>query len=250
MRDEANDQLLGMYSQDGDDWVEFVEATPAQPPAAPREFGLVKGNARKLLAMVEEHLRRGDDYRKICKHPQEVEEILQYEAVRYDKLATELDRLIQAQAESARTVADQTLVADLREAGRRLSARGKALRIQLSLELPPTHGNLEYLIGEKQVSVSRWNVRFQLKGERRDFIQEYAVNDQQGKPLWFAHFHYPAANTPKAGYTAAHLKTAAQRTQSYYSLLAQAQSPQTVVDVHRGLIGKALAERWFLSLEP
>jgi hypothetical protein len=250
VRDEANDQLLGMYSQDGDDWVEFVEATPAQSPAAPREFGLVKGKARKLLAMVEEHLRRGDDYTKICKHPQEVEEILQYEAVRYDKLATELDRLIQAQAESARTAADQTLVTDLREAGRRLSARGKALRIQLSLELPPTHGNLEYLIGEKQVSVSRWNARFQLKGERRDFIQEYAVNDQQGNPLWFAHFHYPAANTPKAGYTAAHLKTRAQQTQSYYSLLAQAQSPQTVVDVHRGLIGKALAERWFLSLEP
>ena len=35
--------------------------------------------------------------------------------------------------------------------------------------------------------------RIQLAGERRDFIQEYAVNDRQGRPLWYAHFHYPEA---------------------------------------------------------
>lgn len=53
---------------------------------------------------------------------------------------------------------------------------------------------------------------------------------------------------PKLHYTAAHLKTREQRRVSYYSQLARAQSPQAVVDVHRGLIGKALAERWFLPL--
>ena len=50
--------------------------------------------------------------------------------------------------------------------------------------------------------------------------------------------------------TAAHLKTREQRKQSYYSQLARAQSPQAVVDVHRGLIGKALVQRWFLPLAP
>lgn len=76
------------------------------------------------------------------------------------------------------------------------------------------------------------------------------MNDQGGYPLWYAHLHYPAADTPKELYTAAHLKTREQRKQSYYSQLARAQSPQAVVDVHRGLIGKALVQRWFLPLAP
>ena len=130
----------------------------------------------------------------------------------------------------------------------RLSERGLALRIQLCLELPPTHGNLEFLIEQKRANMALLGERIQLIGDRRDFVQEYAINDQGGYPLWYAHFHYPAADTPKLAYTAAHLKTREQRRVSYYSQLARAQSPQAVVDVHRGLIGKALAQRWFLPL--
>lgn len=247
VRNEHNQQVLGSYSQQGDVWVEYVVQTPPQAPAAPRGLSLVKGEARKLLAMLNDHLRRGEHYKKTSRHPQEVQEVLNYEAVRYDKFATELDRAIQAQPENARVPADQTLANDMRQAGVRLTELGQTLRKQLCLELPPTHGNLEYLLDQRQANVAQLGARIQLSGERRDFIQEYAINDPKGHPLWYAHFHYPAANTPNADYTAAHLKTREQRRQSYYSLLANAQSPQSVVDVHRGLIGKALAQRWFLS---
>jgi len=248
LRSEVSQQLLGTYSQRGDEWVEFVEQRPPLTPAAPRGLGLVKGEARKLLGMLEDHVRRGDDYKKVSRHPEEVEEILHYESVRYDTLATELDRAIQALPEAARTTDDLALVDSLRQGAVRLDTRGKTLRIQLCLELPPTHGNLQYLIEQKHVNMALLGERIQLSGERRDVVQEYAVNDQKGYPLWYAHFHYPAADTPKERYTTAHLKTKAQRKQSYYSQLARAQSPQAVVDVHRGLIGKALAERWFLPL--
>ena len=77
-----------------------------------------------------------------------------------------------------------------------MSTRGQALRRQLCLELPPNHGNLEYLITQGQVSVAKLGERLQLSGERRDFIQEYAINDSAGYPVWYAHFHYPAATTP------------------------------------------------------
>lgn len=122
------------------------------------------------------------------------------------------------------------------------------MRIQLSLELPPTHGNLQYLIDQELVQMAGLGNRIQLAGERRDFIQEYAVNDRQGRPLWYAHFHYPEATTPKQDYNVAHLKTKAQRKLSYWSQLADAKSGQAVVIVHRGQIGRVLAERWFLPL--
>ncbi|WP_053133965.1 hypothetical protein [Pseudomonas sp. MIACH] len=248
LRSEVTGEVLSTYSQRGEQWIEFKDATPPLSPLTPRSLSLVKGEARKLLGMLEKHLLRGEQYKKVSRHPQEVQEVLQSESVRYDKLATELHLAIQAQPAEARTPADLALENDMRQAAVRLSERGQALRIQLSLELPPTHGNLEYLIEQKRANMALLGERIQLSGERRDFVQEYAVNDSGGYPLWYAHFHYPAADTPKENYTAAHLKTLEQRRVSYYSQLARAQSPQAVVDVHRGLLGKALAERWFLPL--
>lgn len=250
LRSQLTGEVFGTYSQRGEQWIEFKDATPPRSPGVPRSLSLVKGEARKLLGMLEEHLQRGEQYKKVSRHPQEVQEVLLHESVRYDKLATELHLAIQAQPAEARAPADLALENDMRQAAVRLNERGQALRIQLSLELPPTHGNLEYLIEQKRAHMALLGERIQLRGERRDFVQEYAVNDAGGYPLWYAHFHYPAADTPKAHYTAAHLKTREQRKVSYYSQLARAQSPQAVVDVHRGLLGKALAERWFLPLAP
>lgn len=86
------------------------------------------------------------------------------------------------------------------------------------------------------------------RGRAARLYPEYAVNDRQGRPLWYAHFHYPEATTPKQDYSVAHLKTKAQRKLSYWSQLADAKSGQAVVIVHRGQIGRVLAERWFLPL--
>ena len=170
------------------------------------------------------------------------------QATKLDKLATELHFALLAQPPAARLANDQILIDNLRSAYRRMRTEGHELRTQLSLELPPTHGNLQFLLDQRRVQIARLGPRIQLQGERRDFIQEYAVNDRQGAPLWYAHFHYPAADTPAREYVVAHLKTRAQRRLSYYSQLADAQNGQAIVNVHRGQIGKKLAQLWFLSL--
>jgi len=103
------------------------------------------------------------------------------------------------------------LVTHLLEAGARLTAKGDELRLQLCLDLPPTHANLEYLIEQKQVGVARYGERVPLSGERRDFIQEYALTDPQGKLLWYAHFHYPSPQAADEAFGAAHLKTREQQ---------------------------------------
>ena len=249
IRSDYDNQLLTTYSQRGDEWVEIQTIQPTLPTAT-RDLNVIKGQARKLYSMFEEHLRKAKQYKALSKHPEEVEELLNHEAEKFDKLATELHFALQAlPSESLRPV-DQTLVDNMRAAAQRLVSEGQALRLELSLKLPPTHGNLHYLLDHQQVQIAALDRRIQLKGERRDFIQEYAVNNREGYPLWYAHFHYAGAQDPKENYTVAHLKTGAQRTQSYFSQLADAQSGQAIVNVHRGQIGKALAERWFLPLVP
>ena len=247
VRSDYNNQLLSTYSQHGEEWV-VVQTTAPQSPIERRALNVIKGDARRLFDQVEEHLNRARQYKALCRHPEEIEEILTVQATKLDKLATELHFALLAQPPAARLANDQILIDNLRSAYRRMRTEGHELRTQLSLELPPTHGNLQFLLDQRRVQIARLGPRIQLQGERRDFIQEYAVNDRQGAPLWYAHFHYPAADTPAREYVVAHLKTRAQRRLSYYSQLADAQNGQAIVNVHRGQIGKKLAQLWFLSL--
>ena len=248
MHAEDNQQLIATYSRHGDVWGEMHVATPPQPPAPTRPLNVIKGEARKLFAQLDEYLEGAERYQKRCRYPQEIEELMNNNATRLDTTATELDRAIQAQPAESRLAADQTLVEHMRQGALRLKQKGHALRTALSLALPPTHGNLQFLFNQQLIQVARLGERIPLTGARKDFIQEYAINDRRGYPLWYAHFHYATAQTPKADYGVAHLKTVAQRKLSYYSLLDMAHSPQAVVDVHRGMLGKNLAERWFLPL--
>lgn len=248
VRSEENDQLLGTYSEHGEVWDEIKVETP-KAPSPTRPLDILKGEARKRYADLDKHLRRAEEYKKISRYPQEVEEVLQHEADRLNHLAAELSNAIDAQILDAVVQSDLVLVDNLRRGATRLTEKGKELRTQLSLELPPTHGNLEYLLNQDRVQIAGLGQRIKLAGERKDFIQEYAINDKKGSPLWYAHIHYAAEDTPKENYTVAHLKLKAQRRESYYSQLNKSNSPQATVNIYHGVIGKDLVTRWFLPLD-
>ncbi|MCP1456450.1 dermonecrotic toxin domain-containing protein [Pseudomonas kilonensis] len=248
LRSQVDDQVLATYSRHDDVWDVVDVHRPARAPRT-RSINAIKGDARTLLEELEKRLRRAESYKKRCRHPQEIEEIMNNEASRFRAISEELDRAFSA-SQTPRTPADQALGRQLTEAISRLTSRGSALRVELSLHLPPTDGNLQYLFEKNLIQVARLSERKALKGARKDFLQEYAINNRDGFPLWYAHFHYEKIDTPKANYSVAHLKTKAQRREDYHSLLAKADSPYAVVNVHRGNIGKLTAQSKFLPLAP
>ena len=250
VRSEQADHLLATYSQHESGWDEINDQRRSTPPTAPttRALNRVKGEARKLAKELQAIIQRQEGYAQMSRFPIEIQESLEAEASRFSAMAGELERAVAAQVENQRMDADHSLAAELRSASTTLIAKGRELRIQHTLTLPPTDSHVAYLLEQDKIQLARLGSRVAMRGERHDFIQEYAVNDKRGAPLWYAHFHYAKLDTPKGEYSVAHLKTRAQRTESYYSLLAKAQSPQSVVDVHRGGISRELAERWFLPL--
>ena len=248
LRSEVDDQVIATYSRHDDVWDVVEVERPASVPRT-RAIKTIKGNAQKLLEQLDNRLRRAESYKTRCRHPKEIEEILDNEASRYRTLSAELDRAFTVSGTSP-TPADQALSQQLSQAISSLATKGAALRTELSLKLPPTDGNLQYLFEKKLIQVARLGERKALKGTRKDFLQEYAINDVNGFPLWYAHFHYETAETPKTDYSVAHLKTKEQRREHYHSLLAKADSPYAVVNVHRGQIGKFLARDKFLPLAP
>ncbi|WP_431081547.1 dermonecrotic toxin domain-containing protein [Pseudomonas thivervalensis] len=250
LRSETGDRVIATYSRHDDIWdvVDVRHPVPAPTPRT-RTVKAIKRDARKLLDQLAERLRRAESYRKYCRYPQEIEEIVNNEASRFSALHAELDRAFSA-AQTSPTPADQALREQLSDAVSSLTSKGRALRIELSLQLPPTDSNLRFLFEKELIQVARLGERQALKGERKDFLQEYAINDRDGFPIWYAHFHYEKADTPKADYSVAHLKTKEQRREHYHSLLAKADSPYAVVNVHRGQLSKSLAQSKFLPLAP
>jgi len=248
LRSEVDDKLLAMYSQHDDVW-DVVEVQRPAPTPRTRSIKAIKADARKLLDQLENSLSNAERYKTQCRFPQEIEEIMNNEASRYRKLSEELERAFTA-TKTPRTAGDQALTEQLSSAVSRMTTRGSELRTELSLQLPPTDSNLRYLFEKNLIQVARLGERKALAGIRKDFLQEYAVNDRDGWPLWYAHFHYETADTPKADFSVAHLKTKEQRKEHYHSMLAKAKSPYAVVNVHRGQIGRPLAQSKFLPLAP
>lgn len=186
IRSDYDEQLLSTYLQHEDEWIEIKTVRTESPRT--RALNIIKGDARKLYALSEWHLHKATVHSMSTRYPQEVEEELIREANKLDKLATELHLALQTQAEDSRSQDDQTLIDSMRSAAQKMIREGREMRIKLSFELPPTHGNLQYLIDEKQVQIAGLGKRIPLTGERQDYMQEYAVNDRQaarcGMPIF------------------------------------------------------------------
>ncbi|MCY1358512.1 hypothetical protein D9M69_450480 [compost metagenome] len=89
--------------------------------------------------------------------------------------------------------------------------------------------------------------RRRLKGPRKDYLQEYEIRERgTGQPLWYAHFHYAASDTPVEAFTAAHLKLRDQRMMAGRGDLNSASSSQ-VIAIYRSAISPQLAGSLFFS---
>ena len=245
VRTDQDNELLSTYIKKGDEW-DLVSVARSDAPIPPsRKLPEIKKEALKLYDMADVHLRRSESLINSARYPQEAEETLLHVAERLSKCASELEEASRADTESWRQREDLELVGGMRARAKDMSTKAHELRVRLSLKLPPTHGTLQFLLEKKLVSITLNRKRSKLK---RDFIDEYAIKDAAGNFIWCAHFHYKDATTPKADYAVAHLKLWSQRTSDYWSLKEKAKNQHEVVEVHRGQIGKNLAEQWFLPL--
>lgn len=245
VRNDQNNEVLSTYIKEGENWNAVSVARPVVPTPPKRVLAEIKKEALKLYGMADVHLKRSEGLINSARFPQEAEEVLLHVADRLGQSASDLEEASKTYAEAWRQREDLELVGGMRARALEMRSSAQALRVRLSLKLPPTHGTLQYLLEKQLVSITLNRTRQKLK---RDFIDEYAIRDGGGNLIWCAHFHYKEANTPKADYDVAHLKLWSQRTADYWSLKDKAKSQHEVVEVYRSQIGKNIAEQWFLPL--
>lgn len=149
--------------------------------------------------------------------PVEMEEILTQQARPLDELARQIEQALTAGNDTDRSAAGQDAALQakaLLEQAKHLRDEGRRLRVQMTLAQLPTVSRVAYLKAQGEVSLHRLQPRKptrKRKGHAQDFLQEYEIHDKAGQLLWVAHFHYATLDAEPGLYTAAHLKTAAQR---------------------------------------
>ncbi|PWE38374.1 hypothetical protein C9I50_22455 [Pseudomonas prosekii] len=238
--------LASFHEHEPDVWVEIVQAR-TQPPRSASSYPQLKGDARKALAKVDEQVRKIEGYSQDGSSPKDIEEQFEREAQKLDRYAHSLDKHPDAPPANEK---DAALIAELH--GKALSLRTQAtrMRTRLTLAQPPTSVGVRYLLQGNELHVRPIGKRVQLKTGRKDFMQEYGLFNRDDKALWYAHFHYAVLTDDKTHFTTAHLKTEGQRFETYESALAKATNPSQKIQIYHGAIDLALANQYFLPLQP
>ncbi|MFV0932648.1 hypothetical protein [Pseudomonas jessenii] len=226
-------------------WIERVQPRRRRPAVQIPDLATQITQGQELLDGVESFIQKTEaSAKKAGRIPVEIEELFQHKAEQIDKSAKTLEQTLTA---SNTTVAATTLGAALNTARVRLYAEGYRIRVQMIKQQPPTAARIEWLSSKNEIDVVRSGERRRLKGPRKDYLQEYEIRERgTGQPLWYAHFHYAASDTPVEAFTAAHLKLRDQRMMAGGSDLNSASSSQ-VIAIYRSAISPQLARSLFFS---
>ncbi len=262
---DPNGGVVSAFKENKDDaedtfWEE-VKAAPAPAPPGQRKVALSRrvASARAELKGVDALIRQVMALTTTSKAPRDLQGILALKAQTLNSLADELQQALKegGGAEALVNTA-QALEGNLRQEATRLIAEGRNARVAAIRYNAPQLAGLEYLKEQGLVAIQRAGGR---QAERSGgFLQEYVISDQEGSPLWVAHFHYPTATTADAEFARAHLKTLAQRrlggkAQASARQLASARiqagqggRAQLSLDIHRGrILDKTVAQALFFN---
>lgn len=231
-------------------WLEHV---PAKAPSTARptlDLSIQKGQI--LLDQMPAFSRRTESHaNQAGRIPVEIEEMFNQQARRMKQAAEAIEKaLTDLNATDGGQTSAVDLVRQLNEGAAGLYEQGRQARISMIKKQPPTAARVQWLHEKGLVEIVRVPGRSRLKGQRKDFLEEYeirerAAGDSKGV-LWYAHFHYPKADTPADGYTAAHLKTASQRKLGSAFEMKTAPSSSELIAIYRSEISPQLAKALFL----
>ena len=232
------------YRLEDGNWVEIAHQSEPRPATAGKSLKRLLKESSALMRRADERLQKLEAHTSGTFLPVEIEEQVnqQREELLGQINAIEARLTAANQTDAAPREEDAAFVMQaLYQQSERLSQAAPRLRTRAALAQLPRMGDVQYLIEHDQVQVSATPGRTRLakvKGRPADFMDEYAIS-HDGEVLWYAHFHYPALETPKAGFIVGHLKTAAQR-------YLTSNDPGSV---YRAGITPAAAQRFFFNAQ-
>lgn len=229
-------------------WVEQRRTKPKPPKASPTLNNSIREGQALIDGLAAFHRRIEAQLKRGRRIPVEVEE-------EYHKHAAAL-RAANAAIDEALTTSN--LTADLKEptealghkldeAANKLDEKGTSTRMRMIKQQPPTAAGVLWLKDKGEVKISQTVTRRPLKGQARDFLDEYEIRDAHtDKVLCYAHFHYSSVQDTVAPFPVGHMKTVAQRRMGG-AYEPRFLSNQALIEIHRSDISDKSARALFLT---
>lgn len=240
------------YRREQNAWVEVPGSPTSGPPqATSRSLKRLLKDSRTRMANARKTLESLQTTASASYLPVEIEELLEHQQslLRNERQAIEQRLTDDNQTDEATHANDAALTMKSLDAlAQTLKTQAQVLRTEAALRQKPRMGEVQYLIDHDQVQVRAVGRRRRLtkvKGRPDDFLDEYEISHQD-TGLWYAHFHYPAIDTPRESFIVGHLKTAAQRHAAGPS--TSDASTGRMTDVYRAPITSAAAAQYFFNL--
>ncbi|MDH0731914.1 hypothetical protein N5F23_16180 [Pseudomonas sichuanensis] len=237
------------YRHEQDGWVEIP---PAPSPQKPNDDSLKKllKASDKLMSRARAELTQLQGTRSDSYLPVEIHDLLSTQQQRLIEQADAIERHLTADNQSDEAAGDRDaaqVTKALNDLSLSLGDQARNLRIQAALRQRPRMGEVQFLVdsGEATIhAIGNRTLLAKVKGRPADYLDEYSIR-HQGQDLWYAHFHYPALDTPREQFLAGHLKTASQRHARGQSVPDPASG--RAVEVYRAPVSVAAATRYFFN---
>lgn len=255
IKDPLTGQTVATYHEHANqrEWVEVEVAKPSTPTPAVkvRALKIIKQNAGTLIAQragIERTIRAQqkklqDPARRETLSPLDWDDMLSQHASKVTALADEIQRDHSGQAGAAALIKQyRGEAASAQKLAREMCAEGYKQQL-------PKASNVAYLWRHGFVDINLAKSREPLAAG--DFLSEYAVYEKGTlHVLWYAHFHYPAVQTPTAQYSFGHLKLPADQLFTRKQLIEKAAAEnRAVVNLDKATIRPPLDKELFLDLE-
>lgn len=242
-----DDSIRASYREDPltGTWEPISPEQALPPQVTDADLSALLREGMRLAALARQDIQRLKNQGRSTYLPIEIEEIADRRRLALTAQRQAIERTLTRdnQTDQAAGNTDAALqIKQLDEVAGELLHTGEQLRIEAALTQAPSMRELEYLLGKGQVKLKRLVKRKPLastRGWAQEYLDEYVVL-HANKPLWYAHFHYAAENTPVDDFKAAHLKLASQR-------YDRGQFVEGNKVVHRGPISLAAARQWFFK---
>jgi hypothetical protein len=251
--DEHQRPLMTFHNEQGE-WVQSKEPEPETgtapvTPVPAQRLGQLFGKAEEMMSGAQQMLSFMQSKAAENFLPVEIEELLELKREPVARLESTLrQRLAGEPGLAPADLSSYTQRLDtLAEQLSALLRRSEEICTKAIVRHKPQMSGLRYLIDRQQVRIQLVKRRKELsavQGRPQDYLDEYEIL-RDGRPLWYAHFHYRSRLDENPDYVAGHLKTAAQRSIRGQTLTDP--NTQKVEFVYRAPITRAEAVRYFFA---
>lgn len=249
IKSPLTDKIIATFHQKAEGlWVRRL-STPTAPGAPPNlETSLNAG--QDLVDALAAFNRRMDEYiEQPGRSPGGIEYLFHQHVLQLESASNAIEQaLTDSNATESTTRSAAVVNKALTDAIAQLNQKASDNRLAMSLQLPPTTSNLEWLERNKAISVIKTVNRRRLKAAKHQYLDEYTVTRRTtGQVLWYAHFVYSTSWVAEKSFVYARLKTPQEQSLGSVADSAQGLNDGQRLAYYRSMIGLEQAKRLFFK---